>query len=86
MYKLSIPVANKDRTPEEIESFVEELKRAGTDEVMLVYNRVLCSKEWKDENHKTFLKNKKKDVFLRKYLYINPRIPVVCISPKSTAF
>lgn len=58
MYKLSIPVANKDRTPEEVESFAGELKRAGTDEVMLVYNRVLCNKEKKDENHKTFLKNK----------------------------
>ncbi len=59
MYKLSIPIKAIERTPEDFEALVGELKRAGTDEIMLIYNRILRNKEKKDEQHKTFLKCKK---------------------------
>ncbi|MBE6705441.1 MAG: hypothetical protein E7583_09275 [Ruminococcaceae bacterium] len=59
MYQLLIPIKAIDRTPEEFENLVGELKRAGTDEILLIYNRILRNEEKKQIQHDCFLKCKK---------------------------
>lgn len=59
MYKICIPIRSKKYSDEEKKTLLRELKRAKTDTVFLVYNRILCNDQALQAQTDLFLKNLK---------------------------
>lgn len=59
MYKLYVPVMNNSRSPEDLELLAGQLKKAGTDVVFIVFDRVLDSDKMLEDKLVSFKKAKK---------------------------